>query len=365
MLLSACDQPPAPVSPPRPALVIQVGQQSADNSAMLLAGEVKSRYTSNIGFRIAGKITQRYVEVGAQVKAGQVLASIDANDANLSAQAASADVRAAEASHALALAELERQRQLYEKKFISKSALDLREAEYKTATARLQQVKSQAAVSGNQSRYTRLLADRAGVVAMITAEPGQVVAAGQTVAQIVDHQQIEVLVAVPESRMAELTLGQPVLIKSWADQSKSYNGTVREIAPAADSDTRAFDVRVTVDQPDAALRLGMTAGVLFSQASAQHMLIPNTALTQLNGVKSVWVISADGIATPRAVQVGQFTEAGIEVLSGLQPGELVAVAGVHTLIKGQRVKPQVLNANVANADMASTNFTGSALEGQP
>lgn len=365
MLLSACDQPPAPVSPPRPALVIQAGQHIADHQAMILVGEVKSRYTSNIGFRIAGKITQRYVDVGAQVKAGQVLASMDANDANLSAQAASADVRAAEANNALALAELQRQRQLYEKKFISKSALDLREAEYKTATARLQQVKSQAAVSGNQSRYTRLVADRAGVVAMIAAEPGQVVEAGQTVAQIVDNQQIEVLVAVPESRMAQVKLGQPVWIKSWADQTKRYTGKVREMAPAADSATRAFDVRVTVDQPDAALRLGMTAGVVFSQASAQHMLIPSTAVTQINGVQSVWVISKDGIAMPRAVSIGQFTEAGIEILSGLQAGELVAVAGVHTLINGQRVKPQLVNSSLASSDVASPAMANSVLEGQP
>ncbi|HEY0561842.1 MAG TPA: efflux RND transporter periplasmic adaptor subunit [Methylophilus sp.] len=350
MLLSACEQPPAPPAPPRPALVMQVGQQTADAQRMVLVGEVKSRYTSNVGFRIAGKITKRYVDVGAQVNAGQVLATIDAADANLSAQAASADVRAAEANNALALAELNRQRQLYEKKFISKSALDLREAEYKTSTARLQQVKSQAAVSGNQSRYTRLLADRAGVVAMIAAEPGQVVEAGQTVAQIVDNHQIEVLVAVPESRMAQINVGQAVLIKPWADQEKTYHGKVREVAPAADSATRAFDVRVSVAQADDALRIGMTAGVAFSEGSTPHMQIPSTAVTQINGVNTVWVISPQGVATPRAVKIGQFTETGVEVFSGLQPGELVAIAGVHTLIKGQRVQPQRVNT---------------ALEGQP
>ncbi|MDX1914863.1 MAG: efflux RND transporter periplasmic adaptor subunit [Methylophilus sp.] len=342
-LLSACEKPVESVTPPRPALVIKVGDNTAINQNMVLVGEVKSRYESNIGFRIAGKIIKRDVDVGTQVKKGQVIASIDAIDANLSAQAAKADVQAAEASYALAKAELERQRQLYEKKFISKSALDMREAEFKTSTARLAQVKAQAAVSGNQSHYTHLIADRSGVISKISAEPGQVVEAGQTVAQIVDYAFVEVAVAVPESQMANIKVGDMVLVKLWANSEKTYQAKVREIAPAANSDTRAFDVRVSVLNPDSQLRIGMTAGVAFGGVSTtKSLIVPSAALTRINGVNTVWVISPDGVATPRTVTSGAFTEDGIEVTSGLQAGEVVAVAGVHTLIKGQHVRPQVV-----------------------
>ncbi|MES1987126.1 MAG: efflux RND transporter periplasmic adaptor subunit, partial [Pseudomonadota bacterium] len=221
LLLAACQKPADPSPPPRPALVVIAGE-SAANNAMVLVGEVKSRYESNQSFRIGGKIIERKVEVGSQVKKGQLLARLDATDTNLSAQAASADVRAAEASYGLAQAEVERQRTLFNKKFISASALDLREAELKTSAARLQQVKAQAAVSGNQSRYTALIADRDGVVTQIHAEPGQVVEVGAVIAQIVDTKQIEVLVAVPESRMAKLKVGDKVAIKLWADRAKTY-----------------------------------------------------------------------------------------------------------------------------------------------
>ena len=344
-LLSACEKPVEPPPLPRPALVVIVGKSAASN-AMVLVGEVKSRFESNQGFRIKGKIIERKVDVGSLVKKGQTIARLDASDTNLSAAAAQAEVRAAEANYALAKVEVERQRQLVNKKFISQSALDKYEAELKTADARVNQAKAEAAVSGNQSRYTALLADRNGVITQIRAEPGQVVDVGEMVAQIADTAQIEVLVAVPESRMARLKVGDNVTIKLWADREKTYNGTVREIAPAASSATRAFDVRIAMTDADEAVKLSMTAGVRFAQTEAEEIIIPSSALTQLNGKTSVWVIDTNGnknsgIANPREVVAGQYTENGVMITSGLQAGEMVAIAGVHTLIKGQKVQPKI------------------------
>ena len=346
-LLAACQKPAEPPPPPRPALVAIVGETTA-NEAMVLVGEVKPRFEANLGFRISGKIIERKVDVGSFVKKGQVIARLDAADANLSAAAASAGVRVAEANHALARAEVERQRTLFNRKFISQSALDIREAELKTSAARLSQVKANAAVSGNQSRYTALAADRDGVVTQIRAEPGQVVETGEMVVQIVDTKQIEVLVAVPESRMVNLKVGDKVMVKLWASQAtdgeKTYTARVREIAPAANSATRAFDVRVAITDADEAVKLGMTAGVRFAQNAADEIIIATSALTQINGKNSVWIISRLkegnlGIANPREVAAGQYTENGVVITNGLQVGEMIAIAGVHTLIKGQKVKP--------------------------
>ena len=343
LILTGCKKPAEPPPAPRPALVIEVGK-TASSSATVLVGEVKSRYESNQGFRIAGKIIERKVEIGAFVKKGQVLARLDAADTNLGASAAFADVRVAEANRALASSEVERQRKLVDKKFISQSALDKYEAELKTADARVNQAKAQAAVSGNQSRYTALVADRSGVVTQIRAEPGQVVEAGEMIAQVVDTTQIEVLVAVPESRVAKIKVGDVATLKLWANQisnpEKIYNGKIREIAPAANSATRAFDVRVAFTDADATVKLGMTAGVRLEGDAPASLIVPSTALTQLNGKTSVWVIT-NNIAQPRIVTAGQYTEEGVTISSGLQAGELVAVAGVHTLVKGQKVVPKL------------------------
>lgn len=339
--LTACEQAPQSFAPPRPALVMTVGDTSV-SSAMVLVGEVRPRYESSQGFRISGKIIERKVDVGAHVKKGQVIARLDAVDANLSAVAALADVRAAEASHALAIAELDRQRQLFAKKFISASALDIHEAQFKTSSARLSQVKAQANVSGNQSKYTNLTADRDGVITLIKAEPGQIVQAGEAVVQIANLKETEVLVAVPESRMSQVKVNASLSVKMWANPQKLYTGTVREISPVADSATRAFNVRVSIQDADEAIKLGMTAGVRFDNETQQQtpkLLIPSAALMQVNGKKIVWVIDADNKAQPREVVSGEFSEEGILITSGLQAGEKIAIAGIHTLIKGQQVKP--------------------------
>lgn len=340
ILLAACEKPAEPPLPPRPALVQIVGTSNA-NDSMVLVGEVKSRYETNLAFRIGGKITERKVEVGSIVKKGQVIAKLDASDTSLNASAALADVRAAEANRALAQSEVERQRLLVDKKFISQSSLDKYEAQLKTADARLNQARAQAATTNNQTHYTALIADRDGVIKQIQAEPGQVVAPGQVIAQIIDTQHIEVQVAVPESRMANLKVGDIVEINLWADRTKDYTGKVREIAPAANSATRAFDVRITMLDADETVKLGMTTGVDFEKNAVKEIIIPTAALTQVNGKTGVWTISKDGIANPKEVTAGQYSEEGVVITSGLQVGEMVAIAGVHTLVKGQKVRPQV------------------------
>ena len=341
LMLMACEKPIEPAAPPSPALLMVVGEKAISN-AMALVGEVRPRYESSQGFRISGKIIERKVDIGAHVKKGQILARLDAADTNLTAAAALADVRAAEANYALAVAEVERQRQLFAKKFISASALDIREAELKTSSARLAQVKAQANVTGNQTRYTNLTADRDGVVTMIRAEPGQVVQAGEAIAQVASLADTEVMVAVPESRMSEVKLNAPVVIKMWANRQKAYAGIVREISPMADTATRAFNVRINIKDPDDAVKLGMTAGVKFSQQDAEkdsELIIPSSALTELDGKKIVWVIDANNKAMPREVVAGPFREDGILVSNGLQAGERIAIAGVHTLTKNQIVSP--------------------------
>lgn len=311
---------------------------------MSLVGEVRPRYESSQGFRIDGKIIERKVDVGARVRKGQVLVRLDASDTNLSAAATQADVRAAEARRTLATAEVTRYRQLIGKHFISASALDIKEAELKSANARLAQVKAQANISGNQTQYTHLTADRDGVITMIHAEPGQVVETGDLVVQIAGTKETEVLVAVPESRMDEVQINAGVTVKLWANRQKVYSGIVREISPAADPATRAFNVRVTIQDADEAVKLGMTARVKFNPQGSQEdggFLIPNAALTEINGKKTVWVIDANNKAQPRTVEAGQFGEDGILIISGLQADEKIAIAGVHTLIEGQQVKPVV------------------------
>jgi len=343
VLLSDCSKPPPAEIKPRPALVTVVGEKTSAQG-MILVGEVRPRYESSQGFRVNGKIIKRNVEVGAYIKKGQVLVYLDPLDNHLSVTAAMAAVSAAEADKNLALAELNRQRQLFAKKFISASALDIKEAQYITASARFAQVKAQAQITENQMQYVNLKADRDGVITMIHAEPGQVIQAGDVILKIADTQAIDVLVAVPESRMSEVKLNAQVMVRLWVNRTETYTGVVREISPVADVVTRAFNVRITINHADETMKLGMTAGVHFNVADAlasSGYFIPSRALTEINHKPVVWVIDEQNKAQPREVITGSYTEEGVLIKEGLQVGEKVAIAGVHTLIKDQVVKPIV------------------------
>lgn len=338
-LLPACDHPPSPPQPHRPALVVTVGPRTAA-SPTILVGEVRSRFESAQGFRIAGKIVERRVEVGDSVVKGQILARLDNIDTLLSNRAADAEVRAAEADLALAQSELERYRQLYARKFVSSQALDIQEAQFKSTTARVKQAKAQAAVTTNQSRYTDLLAERDGIITEIRAEPGQVVEIGEVIVRIAVPNNMEVEISVPESRMTGIEPEAQAEMRLWANPAKVYQGTVREVAPAADSVTRTFQVRIALPDADDQVHLGMTAGVRFYHQDNHDVLLPTPSVTQRDGRNIVWVVDPhNGQVQPREVKTGAFREDGVIVTQGLTDGDQVVVAGVQALVPGQIVRP--------------------------
>jgi RND family efflux transporter MFP subunit len=328
---------------------MKIGPSSSANGGWLV-GEIRPRFESGQGFRISGKITARKVEVGDIVKKGQVLVMLDSADTGLAVTSAEAQIRAAEADAALAKADYERQSQLLRRNFISPAALDSFDAKAKSTAARVAQLRADTDVAKRQSQYTALVAERDGVITEIHAEPGQVVSSGEAIAKVAVPDVLEVEIAVPESRIQGLKVGNATLIKLWADLSKLYTGKIREISPSADSLTRTFNVRVSLLNTDSSVHMGMTAGVKLpntgDENTSQGYTIPNSALTEQNGETLVWVVdNKTHQVQPRTVTAGPFTETGVTVKSGLTEGENIVVAGVHTLVVGQVVTPIAAQIN--------------------
>lgn len=339
LALCACQPKEEPQAAVKPALVMTI-QHTGSDQKLGVVGEVKARYLSAQGFRVSGKIVERYVEVGSQVNKGQRIARLDSQDAKLNMQSAQADVSRAQAQFELAKSNLARQKQLVDKQFISASTLDSFEAQYQSAQAQLAQARAQANVSGNQSQYTTLYADKTGVVTLVKAEPGQVVTAGEVIAQIADTQALEVEIALPESRRALVNEGDTAKVVLWAQQTKFYDAKVREIAPSADSATRSFMVRVSILSPDEDIKLGMTAGVKLSQFNEDSLLIPSTAVTQVGNTPVVWVVDAKtNKVRTQAVSVLAFREDGVTINQGLKAGDRIVIVGVQNLTAGQTVAP--------------------------
>lgn len=287
------------------------------------SGEVRARHESIVGFRVGGKLTERLVDAGAPVKAGQVLARLDATDARLSASQA-------EANAALAAADLKRAQELREKNFVSQAALDARENTARAAEA-------QARLTRNQTGYTTLVADAAGVVAAVLAEPGQVVAAGQGVMRIARDGEREVAIALPENELGRIRAGSPAIVRLWAD-GKTFQGKVREIAPAADPATRTFAARIAIAGAEAAMPLGLSATVSFPKSGTTAYLVPLAAIYQQNGKPAVWVVGQDNTVVLRDVVVASFADDGALVSAGLNEGETIVAAGAFKLSAGEKVR---------------------------
>ncbi len=378
LLLGACAEKPPAAAEVRPVRVTRAMPADAQAVATY-AGEIKARYETDMSFRVGGKILARFVDAGALVKKGQALARLDAQDANLNVAAARATLAATESELDYAKGELARYEDLLAKKFVSQGVYDQKLNAHKAAIAKRDSAQAQASVSGNQAVYTTLNADADGVVMAVTAEPGQVVAAGQPVVRIARLGEKDAVINVAENQLAAVKANPRAGIALWSNPDKRYSGTVREIAAAADPVTRTYTIKVKIDDADEALRWGMSATVGFvatgeasgnsvasgvKAASAQAsdatsatraIMLPATALTQTDdkaGTKpAVWVVGADSKVKLVPVSVGQYSEQGVVIQSGLAGGETVVIAGVHKLQAGQQVKPLAPEIPVAQALM--------------
>ncbi len=323
LILAACSEPAPPVAPPKVVRTLIVG--SGDTaSGRVYAGDLHSRYETNLAFRIPGKVAARLVDAGAVVKAGQPLARLDAADASLQAVSA-------EAQRAMADADAKRFRDLRAKNFVSAAALDGKETALKAAEA-------QAGLAKNQAAYTTLVADRSGVIAAVAAEPGQVVAAGQTVFRLAPDGEREVAIAFPENEIARFKPGMAAEVTLYSGD-KPIAGKIREIAPMADAITRTYAARVSLSGADPRLPIGQTATVRFPDSGVgKSIQLPLAAIFQQGKQSAVWIVGADNTVTLKPVTVSIMTDAGAVVSEGLAGGERIVAAGVHKLSAGEKVR---------------------------
>ncbi len=329
ILVDGCSKgsPEVTEKPLRFAATMIVGTTDQKQSNFY-SGEIHARHETILAFRIGGKILERLVDAGSVVKAGQILARVDASDTGLQKNSAAAQLQQVED-------DLKRNRELREKGFISQAVLDSKEATYKVA-------KAQEELATNQNEYTNLISDHAGVVLTTLADAGQVVNAGQAIMQLAQEGEREVLVAIPESRFSALKIGMPAEIElsvEGMESHKKYSGRLRELSPAADAASRTYAARVTITNVDSQIALGMTARVRFgATGNTGGQLVPLSAIFQQGENPAVWIVAQDGSVSLRAVKVAAYLDEGASITSGVNAGERIVSAGVHKLTAGEKIK---------------------------
>ncbi|WP_415035545.1 efflux RND transporter periplasmic adaptor subunit [Azonexus sp.] len=338
VLLAAC-QPAPENGVAKRAVLVQAALPAAGNGAVL-TGEVRARHEVDLAFRVGGKILRRFVDVGQSVRAAEVLAELDPADLQLAASAAAAQRAAAESDLATASAERQRYADLLAKKFVSQAAFDARDNAYNAAQARLTQARSQSQLSANQAAYGVLTSGFPAVVSSVLADAGQVVAAGQPVLRVARPEEKEVLVAVPESRLAEVRAAPEFVVHLWVDPQTALRGQLRELASVADAQTRTYAARIRLIDPPPTVSLGMTARVSLAGAAGSGVLVPLAAVGNSGQGSFVWVEKA-GRLQRRSVQVTAFRDDGAVLGEGLAVGEQVAIAGINLLSEGLEIEARL------------------------
>jgi RND family efflux transporter MFP subunit len=309
-----------------------------EQSGRDFVGVVRARYETDLGFRVAGKIVTRLVNVGDHVQADDVVARLDPLDFKLQVESAEAELAAATSSLAQTAADEQRYATLKSRGFAAVADFDRKKAARDEAEGRLERAKRALDLARNQLAYADLKAGADGVITATLAEPGQVVAVGQAVARLAHRGEKEAAVALPETRLAEGRASR-ASVRLWSDPDRKFAAQLRELSPQADPMTRTYAARFTIADADDTVALGMTATVTLTRAAeAPIAKLPLAAILNRGTGPTVYVIDGSETLALRPVKVAAFTESAALVTAGLADGDKVVTLGVQKLVAGTRVR---------------------------
>jgi RND family efflux transporter MFP subunit len=333
-----------------PQLVRVATAGLAEGDARAYSGVVSARVQSDLGFRVPGKIVERLVDTGEAVRRGQVLMRIDRTDLALATVAQAGAVEAARARALQTAADEARYRDLVSAGAVSASAYDQARAAADAARAQLAAARAQAGVAQNEAGYSVLRADADGIVVETLAEPGQVVAAGQTVVRLARSGAREAVVDLPETLRPAIG---SVARASLFDAPGSSSARLRQLSNAADPATRTYQARYVLEGAAARAPLGATVSVTVGESKGPATLqIPLAAVYDKGQGPGVWVIQGAQVHW-RPVKLAAIGEEHATIGGGLAPGERFVALGAHLLHEGEAVR---LDAPAS----ASAAATGSA-----
>jgi len=320
-----------------PEFVRIMKPSASSESSQLFTGVVTARVQSDLGFRVSGKITQRLVDTGEPVRAGQPLMRIDNTDYAHVITTQAESVAAAKARADQAAADEARYRGLVATGAVSASTYDQIKAASDTARAQLTAAEAQEKIARDQGDYSVLLADADGTVVETLAEPGQVVSPGQTVVRLAHAGPREASVFLPETMRPRLG---SVARATLFGRNGSVPARLRQLSDSADSLTRTFEARYVLGGVGAQAPLGATVTIqLTANGTKEYLIVPNPAITDRGSGPGVWILNRNNLTVSfRPVATLRIGEEDTHLASGLKPGEEVVALGAHLLHEGQRVR---------------------------
>ncbi|ABD08913.1 Secretion protein HlyD [Rhodopseudomonas palustris HaA2] len=338
LALAGCDEQKATRDRPARPVLVDTVYYAAASPKRSFVGTIRPRIETDIGFRVAGKVAQRLVEVGQTVEPGQTLALLDQTDLKLQAEQADAEHSAAKGVLAQARASENRAKELRAKGWATEAQMDQARAAADEARARFARAERSVDLTRNALSYASLVADTRGVVTAALIDSGQVVSAGQAAFRIARFGEKEAVVAIPETLITRATQGV-ASVSLWSEPGRSYAAKLREVAPMADPATRTFLAKFTLPDADDRVVLGMTATLTLADPDTLRVArVPLSALFNQGGTPSVYVVDSAGQVTLKPVTVKAYETEKVVIGGGVEDGAKVVVLGVQKLDPAEKVR---------------------------
>ena len=300
----------------------------------------------NAAFRVAGQLIKRPIEVGSEVKKGDLIAALDPSTFQAEVDRLRGEVASAKAARERADLELVRQEKLLADGWVTRARLDTVRAESLQGRAAVVAVEAALERAELDLSYTTLAAPFDGVVVETYVENFQEVLATQPITRIVDTSQIEFWISIPENLISSTPYVRDITVEFDAFPGRPLPAQVKEIKAEASETTRAYDVNLIMDQPEGFSVLPGMAGKataarieLPEEVHTEGYEIPLTAIHNPSDDREfVWIIEQGGMTVSlREIRSIEATARGMRV-EGVIPGECIVVAGVEYLRDGQKVR---------------------------
>jgi RND family efflux transporter MFP subunit len=323
---------------PRPvrAVAIEAGKFG---EIVELTGTIQPQTEAALSFRIGGRIVERFVGTGDVIKVGQLLARLDPQNEQNALRSAQARLTAAQGRLREARNIFAREQALLSRRYTTKTRFDQAQTAVETAQSDIEDATAQLKIAQDRVSDTELRTDTAGTIVARAAETGEVVQASQLIFRVARQGGWDAVFDVPARVLNMTPRNTPVALSLTDDPSVGATGSVRQVDPAADPNTRTFRVRVTIVSPPPAMRLGASISGRIRLDPSSGIAIPPSALTQADGKPAVWIVDPSAMTVSlRNIGVLRFTGDAVLVAGGLEPRDIIVTAGVQALHPGQKVR---------------------------
>lgn len=353
---TACSNQPGKDAPPTETvkgIKVMTVAKSVQPAYSEAVGSVRAEQTAQVASQVTGTITRVYVREGDRVSRGQVLATIDdaqtragVDRAHAALGGAKQEIAAADADYTLAEATFKRYQELFAKRSVSPHEMDEVTARLEAAKAHREAIRSGAAQAQAELRqasslqgYTQIRAPFAGMVTAKLADGGSLAQPGVPVFTVEDTSKFRLEVLVDEQRIGSIRPGAKVAVLIDALGADAMEATVAQVVPAADASSRSFVVKLSLPV-NASLRSGLYGRARFALGEREVLSVPRSALVSRGGLKALYVVGAEQIASLRYVTLGRAEGEEYEVLSGLESGERIVAAPGTRELNGRKVEVQ-------------------------